>query len=94
MDKQALQKSKKNGHIKNESYNGSMDLNTLIKRLGGGAAIARRLGLHRTAVNNWKRAGLPDKVTVRAALLEMADGAVMTAEERTAIRDFLKGPLR
>jgi DNA-binding transcriptional regulator YdaS (Cro superfamily) len=71
-----------------------MDLDNLIKRLGGGAAIARRLGLHRTAISQWKRAGLPDKVSVRAALLRMAEEAVMTAEERSATRDFLKGPLR
>lgn len=71
-----------------------MDLDNFIKRMGGGAAIARRLGVHRTAISQWKRVGLPDKVSVRAALLEMAEDAVMTAEERSAIRDFLKGPLR
>lgn len=75
-------------------YSSSMDIDTLIKQLGGGSAIARRLGKRRTAISQWKRVGLPDKVSVRAALLEMAEDAVLTAEERSAIRDFLKGPLR
>jgi len=71
-----------------------MDVDTLINQLGGGSAIARRLGKRRTAISQWKRVGLPDKVSIRAALLKMAEDAVMTAEERSVIRDYLKGPLR
>jgi|DEB0MinimDraft_3_1074331.scaffolds.fasta_scaffold48068_2 hypothetical protein len=71
-----------------------MDVDTLIKQLGGGSFIARRLNKRRTAISNWKRVGLPEKISVRAALLQMAEETAMSAEDRAAIRDYLKGPLR
>jgi len=68
-----------------------MNTSTLISSLGGGSAIARRLGISRQAVSRWRATGLPQSITKRLELRDLLREIDMSAEDRAAGEQLLLG---
>ena len=66
------------------SYNRRMDVNTLIERAGGIEELAKRLGVHRVTVYDWKRQKVipANRVTQISQIMDLPETDVlkMTAQ--------------